>query len=251
MYSNRVKIDLDSVSDGKVLTERRFYEVVEACTEMLEYNEVSDKLMVELMYNRAMAQSKIGNIRDAISDCVKALKVKTDHVSLLTLRAECHEHVEDFKKSIEDYEMILCIESVNMNVVQYVHIASKIESLKTVGKHREAEQHISTADQHYEEKNDKLALAFYDLAINLWPENVSIYNRKIQCFIVLGDVSGAEKTIQKCTEIGMQRDIIDAHERQPHELKLSIEKGKSKYKKRSYGLARKLSSRTKYLRFMQ
>lgn len=67
--------------------------------------------MPNLLYNRAFANSKIGFVRDAISDCTKALKNSWAYSKFLMLRAKCHMNMRNFRKCVDDIETLLKIEN--------------------------------------------------------------------------------------------------------------------------------------------
>lgn len=263
------------ILDDKVSSDQKIQDVIEACSNMLENGNMSDSLLAELLYNRAKAQSKIGNIRDAVSDCIKGLKLKPLHISLLMLRAECLQNLEDFKKSIEDYMTVLRIESVSMNVVETVRITSKIDENKIALRHKQADEHKNTGDVEYARRKFNLALLSYDAAIKLWPENVYIHKQRIACYLnltdykgavqachsallidahsseiyeikfethlLLGDVHNAAKTIRKYAETETQKDDVNKHERNLLKLKQAIENAEHDYKKCDFVSARKLN----------
>lgn len=54
--------------------------------------------------------SKIGAIRDAITDCCDALKTNPAYLKVILLRAKCHTDMENYEESVKDYEAALKIE---------------------------------------------------------------------------------------------------------------------------------------------
>lgn len=251
-----------------------FQEVVNACTEALEAPKISTPLFIALLFNRAVAQSKIGNICEAVSDCDKALENDKNNVKVLLLRAECHEYIEQFEKSIEDYELALSTESVKQNVVKSVQIAAKIENLKTEIKHKTAERHLFHGDYFSDKKTYGLAGTNYDKAIDCWPENISFYKKRItchmivadyeraiqkclsalmidnnsmeiheylaECYLVTGGVNSAAKSIQRCIETGSERNKLEKYKKQLGELERFTTKATEFFNKGDYEEARKL-----------
>ena len=63
-----------------------------------------------MYYNRALVNSKIGNIRDAIADCASALSINVSYLKALLLRARCHNDMENFEECVKDYEAAMKLE---------------------------------------------------------------------------------------------------------------------------------------------
>lgn len=64
----------------------------------------------KLFYNRALVNSKIGNIRDAIADCTSAYAANSNYLKAILLRAKCFNDMENFEECVKDYETALKME---------------------------------------------------------------------------------------------------------------------------------------------
>lgn len=187
--------------------------------------------MVELLYGRAMAQSKIGSFCNAIADCDKALKFDKDNVKILLLRAECHSYKENFVESIKGFEDLLANEEVKKDAQKCEWLKSKIEGFQTALNHNNAREQMNIGTEYFRKCNYEEALRCCDEAISLWQQNISFYKKKIvclilmknyeaairechvaakidstflenhsymfDCYLIIGDLSGAEQAIQK------------------------------------------------------
>lgn len=83
----------------------------QACyTEALAVDPINTDVNSKLYYNRALVNSKIGNIRDAIADCASALSINASYLKALLLRARCHNDMENFEECVKDYEAAMKLE---------------------------------------------------------------------------------------------------------------------------------------------
>lgn len=150
----------------------------------------------ELLCSRASALSKIGNFRESISDCDRALILYSSDVNMRLLRANCYLYVDDFENAIQDFEATLTAEEVQMNTKQTEKIKLKIRDLKKAQKWEEAKKRKSEGDKQVQIKQYENALEYFTKAIVLWPENISFYEDRAECFINLYDYKGAIKEYQ-------------------------------------------------------
>lgn len=88
----------------------KFREAHKLYTEALEIDPLNADINSKLLYNRALMNSKIGNIRDAIADCTNALKTNPAYLKVILLRAKCHSSMENYEECVKDYEGALKIE---------------------------------------------------------------------------------------------------------------------------------------------
>lgn len=254
-----------------------FREVVEVWTNALQAfsSGISCKLCEILLHNRAIAHSKIGNFLKGISDCSEVLKTDKDNVKVLLLRAECYEHVEEFRESIKDYEVVLTTNSIKTTVVKSVRIVSKIEDLKTKIKHIEAEQYQTQGDFQFDKKSYHEALHYYDQAIDRCQENISFHIKRIVCYmkmtdyiqafqkcqsaqsinnnvseindymtecsLVLGYIYFSTRSIQRCRETGTEKTKLNNYEKELHEIKHSTERAKENMSRSNFQEARKFN----------
>lgn len=60
-----------------------------------------------MIFNRALASSKLGQNADAIEDCNIALKKNPDYVNALWLRGICFNGSKFYEKALNDFEKII------------------------------------------------------------------------------------------------------------------------------------------------
>lgn len=96
-----------------MLQQGNYKEAVANYSEAIEISPVENAILPKILYNRAVANSKIGFVRDAINDCTKAIKNSWTYTQFLKLRAKCHTSMRNFRKSVEDYEALMRVEKSN------------------------------------------------------------------------------------------------------------------------------------------
>ncbi|XP_031625601.1 uncharacterized protein LOC116342217 [Contarinia nasturtii] len=242
------KIQKGKSNGDKMFAEDRFYEAADLYTEALDSGDIIDSIAFHLLKNRAVAQRKIGNFRDAISDCSKALKIDENNLDVLLLRADCHSCLELFEQSINDYEAAINTETLKNDAERFEKIQLKINKMKVDAKHEKAKNMNSHASDRMAKEEFEEALNFYSQAIGLWPENISFLSNRancyikmekhkaavgdfqsilatgniypedfyqmIACFIIVGDVINAEKFTSKSDEFptknGIRMNVINS-----------------------------------------
>lgn len=73
-------------------------------TEVLAVDPRALNLNSKVYYNRALVNSKLGKLMDAISDCSAALTANQGYLKALLLRARCHNDLEMYEECVRDYE---------------------------------------------------------------------------------------------------------------------------------------------------
>jgi len=73
-------------------------------TEALAIDPINADTNSKLYYNRALVNSKIGNIRDAIADCSSAFAANSNYLKAIMLRAKCHNDMQNYEECVKDYE---------------------------------------------------------------------------------------------------------------------------------------------------
>lgn len=101
---------MPSIAGNQLFKARKFREAREAYSEALEIDPLNSDINSKLFYNRALMNSKLGNLRDAIADCTKALKSNAAYLKVLKLRAKCHEDMEMHEECVKDLEATLKLE---------------------------------------------------------------------------------------------------------------------------------------------
>lgn len=64
----------------------------------------------KLYYNRALVNTKLGNIKEALVDCNEALKINPTYLKALLKRAKCYHDLEKYEECVEDYKAALEME---------------------------------------------------------------------------------------------------------------------------------------------
>lgn len=75
-----------------------------AYTEALAIDELNKDINSKLYCNRALVNSKLGKLSDAIRDCTCALEANSNYIKALLLRAKCHNDMENYEESVKDYD---------------------------------------------------------------------------------------------------------------------------------------------------
>lgn len=88
----------------------KFREARDLYTEALVIDSLNTDTNSKLYYNRALVNSKIGNIREAIADCTSALSANVNYLKAVMLRAKCHNDMDNFDECVKDYEAALKME---------------------------------------------------------------------------------------------------------------------------------------------
>uniref|UniRef100_A0A8D8JL34 DnaJ homolog subfamily C member 7 n=2 Tax=Culex pipiens TaxID=7175 RepID=A0A8D8JL34_CULPI len=85
----------------------KFREAHAVYSEALALDPLNKDINSKLYYNRALVNSRLGNIRDAITDCTCALEINDKYMKPLLQRAKLHYSLENFEESVKDYEKAL------------------------------------------------------------------------------------------------------------------------------------------------
>ncbi|XP_050319132.1 dnaJ homolog subfamily C member 7 isoform X1 [Bactrocera neohumeralis] len=105
---NKSKALKDMKENGNTLFKSgRFREAQTIYTEALKIDEFNKDINSKLLYNRALVNSKIGSLRDAIADCTRVLEINSQYLKALLLRARCYNDLEKFDECVNDYEAAL------------------------------------------------------------------------------------------------------------------------------------------------
>uniref|UniRef100_A0A182PZF8 J domain-containing protein n=1 Tax=Anopheles farauti TaxID=69004 RepID=A0A182PZF8_9DIPT len=76
-------------------------------SEALEVDSQNKDICSKLYYNRALVNSKLDNLREAISDCTSALSLNERYMKPLLQRAKLYYKMENFEEAVKDYEKAL------------------------------------------------------------------------------------------------------------------------------------------------
>lgn len=82
----------------------KYRDAMQCYTEVLQVDPRAQSLNSKVFYNRALVNSKLGNLMDAIGDCSAALAANQAYLKALLLRARCHNDLEMYEECVRDYE---------------------------------------------------------------------------------------------------------------------------------------------------
>lgn len=85
----------------------KYQEALAIYTEALAVDPLNTEINSKLYYNRALVNTKLGNLRNAINDCTEALKINEKYVKAVLKRARCQYEMENFDEAVKDYELAL------------------------------------------------------------------------------------------------------------------------------------------------
>ncbi|XP_043644416.1 dnaJ homolog subfamily C member 7 isoform X1 [Drosophila teissieri] len=88
----------------------RYREAHVIYTDALKIDEHNKDINSKLLYNRALVNTRIGNLREAVADCNRVLELNNQYLKALLLRARCYNDLEKFEESVADYETALQLE---------------------------------------------------------------------------------------------------------------------------------------------
>lgn len=191
----------------------KYHDSIEMYTEALEIKPSNKLNTFNLLYDRAFASSKIGNFRDAIEDCTKALLIDAIHTETRLLRAECNFYLDEFEACIRDYEVALSTTEMRTNPERASLINPKVESARLALRRKQAELKNAEANEQFNLQNYSLAEALYTKAIDMWPDNIVYYGNRCMCLIKQKDYKRALRdsrhmiSLDKTFTIGFDRLI--------------------------------------------
>lgn len=58
-----------------------------------------------LYYNKALANSKFGDVWDTITDCSEALKANPNYIKPLLMLGRCHSEIRNYEEAVENYKL--------------------------------------------------------------------------------------------------------------------------------------------------
>ncbi|XP_055301013.1 uncharacterized protein LOC129567771 [Sitodiplosis mosellana] len=184
---------------AKVLIEtKKFSEAVEIYTTALDMKLLNTMSTFELLFERAFANSKTGNFRNAIDDCTKALSINSAHINCKLLRAQCYYYLENFEACIRDYESVQSSTEIQENTERLDEVSSKLESVRNEMQRKLAEDKNSTGKRLVSSLKYHAAKKFFSEAIELWPDNVIYYQNRLNCLIRMGEY---KRALQDCQRI--------------------------------------------------
>ncbi|XP_030382781.1 dnaJ homolog subfamily C member 7 isoform X2 [Scaptodrosophila lebanonensis] len=88
----------------------RYREAHVIYTDALKIDELNKDINSKLLYNRALVNTRIGALREAVADCTNVLELNAQYLKALLLRARCYNDLEKYEDAVADYETALQIE---------------------------------------------------------------------------------------------------------------------------------------------
>uniref|UniRef100_A0A182TWZ8 J domain-containing protein n=1 Tax=Anopheles melas TaxID=34690 RepID=A0A182TWZ8_9DIPT len=85
----------------------KYRDALATYTEALELDPQNKDINSKLYYNRALVNSKLGNLREAIADCSSALALNEKYMKALLQRAKLYYNMENYEEAVKDYEKAL------------------------------------------------------------------------------------------------------------------------------------------------
>ncbi|XP_055301250.1 dnaJ homolog subfamily C member 7-like [Sitodiplosis mosellana] len=106
---NEIKQNVGKVQElmaqGKDLIKTKKYnEAIEIHNKALEIKLTSDSIVYDVLYDRALANSKIGNFHNTIDDCTRILEANPIKSNALLLRAQCYDFLDEYENCMLDYK---------------------------------------------------------------------------------------------------------------------------------------------------
>ncbi|XP_052898822.1 dnaJ homolog subfamily C member 7 isoform X3 [Anopheles moucheti] len=94
-------------SGNELFKTGKYREALATYTAALELDPQNKDINSKLYYNRALVNSKLGNLREAITDCSSALTLNEKYMKALLQRAKLYYNMENFEEAVKDYEKAL------------------------------------------------------------------------------------------------------------------------------------------------
>lgn len=183
------------------MQDRQFHEAINVYTEALKIEPPNDWIVLTLLDGRANAFSNIGNFREAIEDCNKALAIDSSCVNVRLLRAQCYHYLEEFEASINDYEFAQLTPKLQNDMEKLSELRIKLGNVKAEMNRKQAEEKNLNGKEHFHLQNYHMAEKFYSEAIALWPNNLIFYGNRCESRIFQGQMGRALEDCQQIIKI--------------------------------------------------
>lgn len=180
---------------------KRFYEAVDVYTNALKIEPPNNSIVLTLLHGRANASSNIGNFREAIDDCTKALAIDSSYVNVRLLRAQCYHYVEEFEASINDYELVQAAIELLNDMESLSKVRVNLANVKAEMNRKLAEVKNANGNEQFKSNNFQLAEKYYSEAIALWPNNLIFYGNRCDCLTKQGQLKRALQDCQQMIKI--------------------------------------------------
>ncbi|XP_050100121.1 dnaJ homolog subfamily C member 7 isoform X1 [Anopheles aquasalis] len=94
-------------SGNELFKTGKYREALAVYSDALTLDAQNKDINSKLYYNRALVNMKLGNLREAITDCTSALSLNEKYLKALMQRAKLYYNMENFEESVKDYETAL------------------------------------------------------------------------------------------------------------------------------------------------
>lgn len=103
-WRNLVKMEKVKKEATDLFSANQFKEAIEKFNECLELDPLNKTFNSTILFNRAIAFSKLSMNDEAISDLNLAIEQNEDYVKAYVKRADINLHIENYEEAIRDYE---------------------------------------------------------------------------------------------------------------------------------------------------
>lgn len=111
IWRSKAKSLRDKKEKGNELFKNfKFRDALAMYNKALQVDPLNKDTNSKLFYNRALVNTKLGNLADAVVDCNEALKINASYLKALLKRAKCYYDLEKFEQCVADYEAALKME---------------------------------------------------------------------------------------------------------------------------------------------
>lgn len=108
LWRTKAKSLRDKKEKGNELFKNfKFRDALAMYNEALQVDPLNKDTNSKLFYNRALVNTKLGKLADAVTDCDEALKINASYLKALLKRAKCYYDLEKYEQCVADYEAAL------------------------------------------------------------------------------------------------------------------------------------------------
>lgn len=157
------------VAGSRLLEQEKYREASDQLSEALQIIPAKSPRISTLLYNLALATSKIGlihDLHDAINHCTNAIKSKWLFTKFLKLRANCYVSMRNFERAVEDFKTLLSNEPSN-------EVKTMLQKAQSSLKRQQSSNYYDILDIEKNETQDNIKKAFKKLALIHHPDKHS------------------------------------------------------------------------------
>lgn len=178
-----------------MIDSKKYLQAIDEYAEAEQIKSSNDSIFIELLSNRAFANSKIGNFQEAISICTRAISINRDQLKVRVLRAQCYDNVDNFRNSIIDYETAMDLAHEMNDEEMKSKIRTVLNKVIIKHDHQIAVETSAKGDDQFQLGNYSRAASFYSGAISLWPEKISFHEHRCKCYI---RIAAYKRALEDC-----------------------------------------------------